>query len=338
MDVLYCLEYLSLLLSHQTRSLDVTSSLSKDHELKQFIDEVTNGAVYNLSCLEVTLKLVKKMEACGDERIKKIEAGLVTHHTRGCSFRILFWRTQGCNLDHGLWVSQVRNRNRRGTDSWSLLEEVVIRISNAKWVSTTCFFDTVGPETCRLCQTTRPSRSEWGRTSNPWLPGQSNRSREWPFSSGWGLKKDSGLSSTVSVTVGVEELGFVQTSPTTLFEDINDTIPLVNSVHFKKIVPSTLISNPFPLWLCFGLVKLKILGISNYWCWNDTVTKTFDGTSVESSYFMWWGSSFIFSITVKVVNLSSSVTNCIHCYIVMMYCHLFLSITIFMKLLRDTMM
>ena len=40
----------------------------KDDELK-----VTDGA-YNLTCVEVIFKLVKQMQAWGDERIKKIVA------------------------------------------------------------------------------------------------------------------------------------------------------------------------------------------------------------------------------------------------------------------------
>ena len=42
-----------------------------DDELNEFIAEVTDGA-YNLPCVEVNFKLVKQMQACGDERIKKI--------------------------------------------------------------------------------------------------------------------------------------------------------------------------------------------------------------------------------------------------------------------------
>jgi hypothetical protein len=48
-----------------------TLSMSKnDHEINEFVDEVTNG-VYNLPCVEVVFKLVKQMQAWGDERIKK---------------------------------------------------------------------------------------------------------------------------------------------------------------------------------------------------------------------------------------------------------------------------
>ena len=36
----------------------------KDDELNDFVDEVTDGA-YNLSCLEVIMKLVKQMQAWG---------------------------------------------------------------------------------------------------------------------------------------------------------------------------------------------------------------------------------------------------------------------------------
>ncbi len=47
-------------------------SMSKnDDELNEFVDEVTDG-VYNLPCVDVILKLVKLMQAWGDERIKKI--------------------------------------------------------------------------------------------------------------------------------------------------------------------------------------------------------------------------------------------------------------------------
>jgi hypothetical protein len=44
-------------------------------ELNEFIDEVTDGA-YSLSCVEVIFKLVKQIQAWGDERIKKIVAAL----------------------------------------------------------------------------------------------------------------------------------------------------------------------------------------------------------------------------------------------------------------------
>jgi hypothetical protein len=51
-------------------------SVSKsDDELNEFIDEVTDEA-YNLPCVEVIFKLVKQMQAWGDERIKKIVAAL----------------------------------------------------------------------------------------------------------------------------------------------------------------------------------------------------------------------------------------------------------------------
>lgn len=51
------------------------SMSKKDDELNDFVDEVTDGA-YNLPCLEVIMKLVKQMQAWGDERIKKIVAAL----------------------------------------------------------------------------------------------------------------------------------------------------------------------------------------------------------------------------------------------------------------------
>ena len=41
----------------------------KDDELNDFVDEVTDGA-YNLPCLEVIMKLVKQIQAWGDERIE----------------------------------------------------------------------------------------------------------------------------------------------------------------------------------------------------------------------------------------------------------------------------
>ncbi len=51
-------------------------SMSKeDDELNDFVDEVTDGA-YNLPCVKVILKLVKQMQAWGDERIKNIVAAL----------------------------------------------------------------------------------------------------------------------------------------------------------------------------------------------------------------------------------------------------------------------
>ena len=51
-------------------------SMSKnDDELNEFIDEVTDGAC-NLPCVEVIFKLVKQVQAWGDERIKKIVAVL----------------------------------------------------------------------------------------------------------------------------------------------------------------------------------------------------------------------------------------------------------------------
>ncbi len=65
MGGLFCLVHLSILLSHQTRSPAVTSSLSsvsmskKDDELNDFVDEVTDRE-YNLPCLEVIMKLVNR--------------------------------------------------------------------------------------------------------------------------------------------------------------------------------------------------------------------------------------------------------------------------------------
>ena len=45
-------------------------SMSKnDDELNEFIDEVTDGT-YNLSCVEVILKLVNQMQPWGDERMR----------------------------------------------------------------------------------------------------------------------------------------------------------------------------------------------------------------------------------------------------------------------------
>jgi hypothetical protein len=51
------------------------SMSKKDDELNEFVDEVTDGA-YNLPCVEVILKLVKQMQAWGDERIKNIVVAL----------------------------------------------------------------------------------------------------------------------------------------------------------------------------------------------------------------------------------------------------------------------
>ena len=48
-------------------------SMSKNDD--ELIDEVTDGE-YNLPCLEVILKLVKQIQAWGDERIKNIVAAL----------------------------------------------------------------------------------------------------------------------------------------------------------------------------------------------------------------------------------------------------------------------
>ena len=47
----------------------------KDTELNEFIKEVTDGA-NNLPCYEVIVKLVKQMQAWGDERIKRLIAAL----------------------------------------------------------------------------------------------------------------------------------------------------------------------------------------------------------------------------------------------------------------------
>jgi hypothetical protein len=49
------------------------SMSKKDDELNDFVDEVTDG-VYNLSCVEVIMKIVKLMQVWGDERIKNIMA------------------------------------------------------------------------------------------------------------------------------------------------------------------------------------------------------------------------------------------------------------------------
>jgi hypothetical protein len=53
------------------------SMSKKDDELNDFVDEVTDGA-YNLSCVEVILKLVKQIQSWGDERIKNIVVALAT--------------------------------------------------------------------------------------------------------------------------------------------------------------------------------------------------------------------------------------------------------------------
>jgi hypothetical protein len=47
----------------------------KDDELNDLVDEVTDGA-YNLSCVEVILKLVNQIQTWGDERIKNIVVAL----------------------------------------------------------------------------------------------------------------------------------------------------------------------------------------------------------------------------------------------------------------------
>jgi len=52
-------------LVRKNRALTISK---KDAELKEFIDEVSDGA-YNLPCREVTLKIVDQLQAWGDERI-----------------------------------------------------------------------------------------------------------------------------------------------------------------------------------------------------------------------------------------------------------------------------
>ncbi len=53
-------------------------SMPKENdELNDFVDEVTDGA-YNLPSVEVILKLVKQIQAWGDERIKNIVVALAT--------------------------------------------------------------------------------------------------------------------------------------------------------------------------------------------------------------------------------------------------------------------
>jgi hypothetical protein len=47
----------------------------RNDELNDLIDEATDGA-YNLSCLEVIMKIVKQIQVWGDERIKNIVAAL----------------------------------------------------------------------------------------------------------------------------------------------------------------------------------------------------------------------------------------------------------------------
>jgi hypothetical protein len=54
-----------------------------DDELNEFIDEVTDGT-YNLSCVEVILKLVNQMQPWGDERIKKIVSALSVEGIKIC--------------------------------------------------------------------------------------------------------------------------------------------------------------------------------------------------------------------------------------------------------------
>jgi hypothetical protein len=59
-------------------------SMSKnDDELNELIDEVTDGA-YSLPCVEVIFKLVKQMQAWGDEKIKKIVAALAVEGIKIC--------------------------------------------------------------------------------------------------------------------------------------------------------------------------------------------------------------------------------------------------------------
>jgi hypothetical protein len=59
-------------------------SMSKnDDKLNEFIDEVTDGT-YNLSCVEVIFKLVKKIQTLGDERFKKIVSALVVEGIKIC--------------------------------------------------------------------------------------------------------------------------------------------------------------------------------------------------------------------------------------------------------------
>ena len=54
----------------KNRSLSMSK---KDDELNDFVEEVTDGT-YNLPCVEVIFKLVKQIQAWGDERIKNILA------------------------------------------------------------------------------------------------------------------------------------------------------------------------------------------------------------------------------------------------------------------------
>jgi hypothetical protein len=51
------------------------SMSKKDDELNDFLDEVTDGE-YNLTCVEVILKVVKQIQTWGDERIKNIVVAL----------------------------------------------------------------------------------------------------------------------------------------------------------------------------------------------------------------------------------------------------------------------
>ena len=56
--------------------------------------------------VKTTLYKVRWSRCCGTpcDRLQfpNIPAGVVAHHARGCSFRILLGRTEGCNLAHGL--------------------------------------------------------------------------------------------------------------------------------------------------------------------------------------------------------------------------------------------
>jgi hypothetical protein len=65
-----------------------------DAELNEFIDEVTDGA-YNLPCVEVIFKLVKQMQAWGDERIKKIVAALAAEGIK-ISIAADIWYSYSC--------------------------------------------------------------------------------------------------------------------------------------------------------------------------------------------------------------------------------------------------
>jgi hypothetical protein len=54
-----------------------------DDELKEFIDEVTDGA-YSLPCVEVIFKLIKQIQSWGEVRIKKIVATLAVEGIKIC--------------------------------------------------------------------------------------------------------------------------------------------------------------------------------------------------------------------------------------------------------------